>query len=248
MNYDVWGASSTPGPNAPLSDACPNSNQPNANEASAIRTWTAAGMPASKILMGVPSYGYISSSTATTLVHKRSIIPGAMNNRDRARAAQAEASKSQMRRWFEKGQRLVEKRQLEAKILKRAERKRHMDSIKKRTPIISCPNNHSGKPCAGITNQTITTINWNPLSNNGSTSNRNSSGGVFPGGIGIGKLGDGSVAAIVGNQIEFYQLISYGLLVKSGSSYTAVNGYTRAWDSCSSTVSHLHIRFLMTPR
>jgi chitinase len=49
MNYDVWGASSTPGPNSPLSDACPDSMQPNANQASAVATWTAAGMPASKV-------------------------------------------------------------------------------------------------------------------------------------------------------------------------------------------------------
>ncbi|KPV77337.1 glycoside hydrolase family 18 protein, partial [Rhodotorula graminis WP1] len=58
MNYDVWGASSTPGPNAPLRDDCPGSLQPGANMQSAIDTWTKAGMPASKILMGIPAYGY----------------------------------------------------------------------------------------------------------------------------------------------------------------------------------------------
>ncbi|EPQ59486.1 glycoside hydrolase [Gloeophyllum trabeum ATCC 11539] len=67
MNYDVWGSSSNPGPNAPLSNACGNSTQPEANAYSAIGAWVGAGMPASKIVLGVPSYGYISRSTATKL-------------------------------------------------------------------------------------------------------------------------------------------------------------------------------------
>lgn len=67
MNYDVWGASSSPGPNAPLSDACRNSTQPTANAEAAIKAWTAAGVPPSKLVLGVPSYGYISTSPATRL-------------------------------------------------------------------------------------------------------------------------------------------------------------------------------------
>ncbi|KAF8192629.1 glycoside hydrolase [Pholiota molesta] len=67
MNYDVWGSSSKPGPNAPLYDACNNSTQPNANAVAAYNAWTAANFPASKLVLGLPSYGYISSSTATHL-------------------------------------------------------------------------------------------------------------------------------------------------------------------------------------
>ncbi|KDQ64625.1 glycoside hydrolase family 18 protein [Jaapia argillacea MUCL 33604] len=73
MNYDVWGSSSTPGPNAPLSNGCHNSSQPDANAVSAINAWTSAGFPAGKIVLGVPSYGYISKSYAETL-RTRSLI------------------------------------------------------------------------------------------------------------------------------------------------------------------------------
>lgn len=71
MNYDVWGSSSTPGPNAPL-NVCGDSDQPEANAVNAVAAWEAAGMPASQIILGIPAYGYVSDSTATTLIHKRS--------------------------------------------------------------------------------------------------------------------------------------------------------------------------------
>lgn len=71
MNYDVWGASANPGPNAPM-DYCGNSWQPGSNAKAAVKAWKAAGFPASQIMLGVPSYGYVSDSTATTLIHKRS--------------------------------------------------------------------------------------------------------------------------------------------------------------------------------
>ncbi|KAH9844225.1 glycoside hydrolase superfamily [Rhodofomes roseus] len=67
MNYDAWGSSKTPGPNAPLSDACHNSTQPVASAAAAVRAWTSAGFPVNQLVLGVPSYGYISQSTATHL-------------------------------------------------------------------------------------------------------------------------------------------------------------------------------------
>lgn len=66
----ILAASSTPGPNAPLSDDCHNSTQPVANAESAFAMWTAAGFPASKLVLGVPSYGYISKSHATQLVDR----------------------------------------------------------------------------------------------------------------------------------------------------------------------------------
>jgi chitinase len=66
MNYDVSGASSTPGPNAPLGerfhinaidtiiivslgDLCGTSSQPTANAQAAVKQWTAAGFPANKV-------------------------------------------------------------------------------------------------------------------------------------------------------------------------------------------------------
>ncbi|KAF8272570.1 glycoside hydrolase superfamily [Lactarius quietus] len=67
MNYDVWGASPNPGPNAPLSNACQNSSQPTGNAEAAVDAWMAAGFPSNKLVLGVPSYGYISRSTARQL-------------------------------------------------------------------------------------------------------------------------------------------------------------------------------------
>ncbi|KAG7443203.1 glycoside hydrolase family 18 protein [Guyanagaster necrorhizus] len=67
MNYDVWGASSTPGPNAPLGDLCGTSSQPNANAQAALSQWTSAGFPASQLLLGLPLYGYVSQSSGTVL-------------------------------------------------------------------------------------------------------------------------------------------------------------------------------------
>lgn len=67
MNYDVWGSSSVPGPNAPLANLCGNSTQPGASAAAGVKQWSAAGMPRNKILLGIPSYGYINTSGKKTL-------------------------------------------------------------------------------------------------------------------------------------------------------------------------------------
>ncbi|KAJ7764999.1 glycoside hydrolase [Mycena maculata] len=72
MNYDVWGASSKPGPNAPLSNACKISSQPDASAEAGSDAWTAAGMPPNKQVLGVPSYAYLSRSNATRLQTRRS--------------------------------------------------------------------------------------------------------------------------------------------------------------------------------
>ncbi|CDZ96766.1 glycoside hydrolase [Phaffia rhodozyma] len=71
MVYDVWGSSSTPGPNAPLSDGCGNSLQPLANAYAAVKSWSTAGFPVNQIVLATAAYGYISTSTATTLVERR---------------------------------------------------------------------------------------------------------------------------------------------------------------------------------
>lgn len=71
MNYDTWGSSSNPGPNAPLANLCGDSDQPDASAAAAVAAWTAAGMPREKILMGLPMYGYVSKSSATRLQERR---------------------------------------------------------------------------------------------------------------------------------------------------------------------------------
>ncbi|EIM83169.1 glycoside hydrolase [Stereum hirsutum FP-91666 SS1] len=67
MNYDIFQSSSTPGPNAPLGDLCGTSSLPNYSAEAAFSQWTSAGMPASKLLLGLPLYGYVSDSTKTGL-------------------------------------------------------------------------------------------------------------------------------------------------------------------------------------
>ncbi|KAF9782934.1 glycoside hydrolase family 18 protein [Thelephora terrestris] len=73
MNYDVWGSSSNPGPNAPLEDGCKNSSIPSATAHSAVLAWKAAGFASSQLVLGVPAYAYISRSTASTLRQKRTV-------------------------------------------------------------------------------------------------------------------------------------------------------------------------------
>ncbi|KAF8628575.1 hypothetical protein AX17_005971 [Amanita inopinata Kibby_2008] len=67
MNYDVFGASSKPGPNAPLGNPCGTSHQAEATAQAALNQWTRAGMPANKLLLGLPLYGYVFKSTSKKL-------------------------------------------------------------------------------------------------------------------------------------------------------------------------------------
>lgn len=48
-------------------DLCGTSKQPQANAQAALKQWVAAGFPASKLLLGLPLYGYVSKSTKTAL-------------------------------------------------------------------------------------------------------------------------------------------------------------------------------------
>ncbi|BGP38961.1 hypothetical protein JCM10450v2_002918 [Rhodotorula kratochvilovae] len=242
MNYDVWGASSTPGPNAPLRDDCSGSLQPNANMQSAINLWTKAGMPASKILMGIPAYGYVSSSSAKTLIHKRDTVPTTgLSNRHLANMRREERYMSEGHRWYLDGQAKAEARRRTRRAAKRSKRQRETASLAKRGSVIVCPNNHSGKPCEGITDQNIADINWNPLAggtNGGGNGNSTGGGdGVFVPGTGPGKVGTGNLSGLEGNQIQFADLINYGVLVKDSTTleWVGTNGYTRKWDTCSST-------------
>lgn len=49
---------STVGPNAPLNDTCANSTYTGGSAVSALAAWTAAGMPAHQIVLGVAGYGH----------------------------------------------------------------------------------------------------------------------------------------------------------------------------------------------
>jgi chitinase len=63
-------ASATPGPNAPLRDGCHNSTQPDASASASIAAWTKAGLRADQITLGLPSYGYIQTSSARRLIQR----------------------------------------------------------------------------------------------------------------------------------------------------------------------------------
>ncbi|KAJ6589902.1 glycoside hydrolase family 18 protein [Mycena vulgaris] len=68
MNYDIFGDwSDAPGPNAPLGNLCGSSSQPEYSAEAALAQWTAAKFPASKLLLGLPLYGYVLKSTKTVL-------------------------------------------------------------------------------------------------------------------------------------------------------------------------------------
>ncbi|KAF4983613.1 hypothetical protein FZEAL_1022 [Fusarium zealandicum] len=57
MNYDLFGAwTPTAGPNAPLSRSCDERNVQGAAD-DGVEQWTAAGIPASQLVLGVPTYG-----------------------------------------------------------------------------------------------------------------------------------------------------------------------------------------------
>lgn len=78
MNYDTYGGSTTPGPNAPL-DSSPSrpacnelssensDEEPSTSAKGSVDAWTKRGFPAEKILLGVPSYGYVYNTAATSL-------------------------------------------------------------------------------------------------------------------------------------------------------------------------------------
>lgn len=94
MNYDVFSASSNPGPNAPLGNLCGTSSQPSASACAAFAQWTRAGMPASKLLLGLPLYGHVSKSSKNKLsgssVHNTAVGAG----HPRARICGAQTGKN----------------------------------------------------------------------------------------------------------------------------------------------------------
>ena len=58
MNAFVAYRSTAVGPNAPLNDTCAPAADQQGSAVSAVAAWTAAGMPAHKIVLGVASYGH----------------------------------------------------------------------------------------------------------------------------------------------------------------------------------------------
>ncbi|QRV85312.1 chitinase [Ceratobasidium sp. AG-Ba] len=78
MDYDVWGSwSDAVGPNTPLNDTCAPPADQVGSAVSAVKAWTAAGMPVDQLVFGVATYGHsfevtpaaaVSSNSSSTLV------------------------------------------------------------------------------------------------------------------------------------------------------------------------------------
>ncbi|KAI0644731.1 chitinase [Trametes meyenii] len=76
MNYDVWGTwvvGEGVGPNAPLNDTCAPAAKQMGSAVSAVAAWTAAGIPASQIVLGVPAYGHSFRVAKTDALSKGSL-------------------------------------------------------------------------------------------------------------------------------------------------------------------------------
>jgi chitinase len=66
MNYDEFGQwSATAGPNAALDDSCAPVAAQQGSAVSAVAAWTAAGVPANQLVLGVASYGHAFNVTNT---------------------------------------------------------------------------------------------------------------------------------------------------------------------------------------
>lgn len=59
MNYDTFGSwSAGVGPNAPLNDKCAPPVDQQGSAVSAVKAWTAAGMPVNQIVLNIAAYGH----------------------------------------------------------------------------------------------------------------------------------------------------------------------------------------------
>lgn len=71
MNYDIWGSwLPAVGPDAPLNDTCVSSQYQQGSAVSAVKAWTAAGLPTNQLVLGVPAYGHsflVDKSVALTV-------------------------------------------------------------------------------------------------------------------------------------------------------------------------------------
>lgn len=79
MNYDVWGSwSAAVGPNSPLNDTCAPAADQMGSAVSAVAAWTAAGMPAHQIVLGVATYGHSFTVTPANAIDSADGDAGAL--------------------------------------------------------------------------------------------------------------------------------------------------------------------------
>lgn len=237
----MWGASSNPGPNAPFSMPC-SSQQPGVDMVSAIETWTKAGMPKSKIVMGLAAYGYINWSTKTSLVHRKRSFSSrsahARRGRQHTRSVEAEPTLGELM----SGVKVKRQQTRFERYLESAEKRRALRSGATLDHLVhsrakrqnSCPN--PDVDCQGVNNVLPPVANDTVIGSPATTTTTTTAAGN---GLGIGQIGNikatgnGNLASYPDSQIEFADIIGWGVLT---SSFKGANGYTVAWDSCSSTV------------
>ncbi|KAF9558512.1 glycoside hydrolase family 18 protein [Agrocybe pediades] len=74
MNYSVY-ASSSPGPNSPLGDVIKSQRKLQTTAEAALLQWRNSGFPASKMLLGIPLFGYVFKSKRTYLNSGNRMVP-----------------------------------------------------------------------------------------------------------------------------------------------------------------------------
>lgn len=238
MNYDVWDcksfiyfgksnltadsftftprvASETPGPNAPFYNACQNSTQPLANAVAAYTSWTAAGFPASQMVLGIPSYGYLSKSDATEL-RTRTLSRLFGRSRNVAASASKNSSSSSV-----------------------------PDSSSAPSPSStpgSSSTPSSSAPTSSSTQDFSSAYDSSYMSSSIPSSSV-SADTPSPSSNGTSTQGQANITVTSSDpQIQFRDLVRQGALVFSNSSsnstngtFIAAGGYTRIWDKCSNT-------------
>lgn len=74
MNYDIFGPwSDVVGPNSPIDDKCASPAHQQGSAVSAVKAWRSAGIPLSKLVLGVPTYGHSSKVNPTSAFHGTSL-------------------------------------------------------------------------------------------------------------------------------------------------------------------------------
>ncbi|KAJ7496881.1 glycoside hydrolase family 18 protein [Mycena latifolia] len=208
MNYDINGGwSSAPGPNAPLGNLCGNSSQPAYSAQAAFKQWTAAKFPASKLLLGLPLYGYVFKSTNTTLAsftlpeNEGEVVEGAEDIGEPTANVEGEAQ-------ADEGQ-VVEGGEPNANVegetpAADSEINNAIRGANKR-PVLMQPLESSESEVAELESEVSTEATAN-------------------------------LSKWWGQAIPFSSLVSSGALVKkSDGTYGAGTGFKMAWDNCSDT-------------
>lgn len=236
MNYDVWGASSTPGPNAPLSNACGDSQQPYANARSSIQSWTDANMPAEKLVLGLPAYGYVSWSGANKLINKR----------DSAIEAPAAPRYTRRSEWWQAA--AQEGRERRARNAKRSAEPTSASASASASsasnslfPVFSQVGSSSGSasasasPSASASASSAESIRAKVVADAFRDYNTFDHLNDDDTGLSV-KASNGDVSSYAESQIPWDVLVSHGALeLADNGTYVGANGFTRDWDVCSNT-------------